>query len=101
MPQAAGGNVELHIYPNVGHAFMTGFTADGIARMETIGCPVGNAAFVQCSISSTCYCHCIMDPPVNYTHSLVACMQRLDNIQEVQEQAWARLIAFFQQHLEQ
>ena len=28
------------MYPDVGHAFMTGFTAEGIANMETIGCPV-------------------------------------------------------------
>jgi carboxymethylenebutenolidase len=82
--KAAGGDVEFHMYPgtsppfallifpfalqskgqpDVGHAFMTGFTAEGIANMETIGCP------------------------------------RPDNIQQVQEQAWARLIAFFDKHL--
>jgi hypothetical protein len=38
--QAAGGDVEFHLYPKVGHAFMTGFTPDGITNMKTIGCPV-------------------------------------------------------------
>lgn len=59
----AGGDVELHVYPEVGHAFMTSFTADGIAKMESIDCP------------------------------------RPSNIQEVQDQAWARLLSFFDHHL--
>ena len=32
--------MDFYSYPDVGHAFMTGFTAEGIANMETIGCPV-------------------------------------------------------------
>jgi hypothetical protein len=41
--------------------------------------------------------HCTMDP-IKYTDDSM-CLQRPDNIQQVQEQAWARLIAFLDRHL--
>ena len=41
--------------------------------------------------------HCTTDP-IKYTDDFFH-LQRPDNIQQVQEQAWARLIAFFDKHL--
>lgn len=41
--------------------------------------------------------HCTMDP-IKCTAGFIY-LQRPDNIQQVQEQAWARLIAFFDKHL--
>jgi carboxymethylenebutenolidase len=61
--KGAGGNVELHLYDNVGHAYMNGFTAEAVKKMEAMDLP------------------------------------RPDNLQEVQEQSWSRLLAFFEKHL--
>ena len=39
--KGAGGNVELHVYDKVGHAYMNGFTADAVKKMEAMKLPVG------------------------------------------------------------
>jgi dienelactone hydrolase len=97
LAQAAGGDVELHVYPDVGHAFMTGFTSEGISNMETIGCPVRRASLLLIVCQPV---HESTGGPAHRLYGLLPLnLQRPDNIQEVQQEAWSRLIAFFDKHL--
>ncbi len=127
--QGAGGDVELHLYDHVGHAYMNGFTAEAVQKMKDMQLPVGPPQPPRSTVNSCdntpafaavcqhlCQCSPLCSISSNYVqpcgrlrhHShndhaadigWCSLVQRPDNLQEVQEQSWSRLLAFFEKHL--
>lgn len=108
-PQGAGGDVEFHLYDNVGHAYMNGFTAEAVQKMKDMQLPVGppqpplstmNSCDNTPAFAAVCQHLCQCSPVCSIANiGWCSLVQRPDNLQEVQEQSWSRLLAFFAKHL--